>query len=75
MPHVVFDPKNNKITSYMQSWTRGIETVLVANSPEDALSKAIELLRNLDDKIPKKAIISKDLEHINIDLGSPNTYY
>ena len=75
IPHVVFDPKNNKITSFMQSWTRGIENIWVAYSPEDALSKAIELLRNLDDQIPKKAIISKDLEHNNIDLGPPNTYY
>ena len=45
IPHVVFDPKNNKITSYMQSWTGGIENILVARSPEDALGKAIELLR------------------------------
>ena len=75
IPHVVFDPKNNKITSYMQSWTRGIENILVAYSPEDALKKAIELLRKLDDQIPKKAIISKDLKHNNIDLSPPKTYY
>ena len=53
IPHVVIDTVNKKITSYMQSWTGGIETILVAHSPEDALNKATELLQQLDDKIPK----------------------
>ena len=53
IPHVVFDPMNNKITSCMKSWTAGIENILVAHSAEDALNKAIVLLTKLDDKIPK----------------------
>ena len=49
IPHVVFDPLNNKITSYMQSWTGGLENIQEAHSAEDALGKALELLRKLDD--------------------------
>lgn len=53
--HVVLDPVNHKITSFMQSWAAGIENILVAHSVEDALSKAIALLRNLDNEIPEAA--------------------
>ena len=53
IPHVIIDPVNKKISSYMQSWTGGIENILAAHSSEDALNKAIQLLRKLDDKIPK----------------------
>ena len=53
IPHVVIDPVNHKTTSYMKSWTVGIENILVADSPEDALNKAIGLLHKLDDKLPR----------------------
>ena len=52
IPYVVIDPVNHKITSYMKSWTGGIENILVADSPEDVLNKAIELIQKLDDKLP-----------------------
>ena len=55
IPHVVIDPVNHKITSYMKSWTGGIENILVADSSEDALNKAIGLLQKLDDKLPRVA--------------------
>ena len=55
IPHVVIDPLNHKITSYMKPWTGGIENILVADSPEDALNKAIELIQKLDDKLPRVA--------------------
>ena len=44
IPHVVLDPVNHKITSFMKSWTGGLENVIVANSSEDALNKALDLL-------------------------------
>ena len=50
---MVIDQVNHKITSYMKSWTGGIENILVADSPEDALNKAIELIQKLDDKLPR----------------------
>ena len=53
IPHVVIDPVNKKISSYMQSWTGGIDNILVAHSSEDALNKAIKLLQKLDNNIPK----------------------
>ena len=52
IPHVVIDPVNHKTTSYMKSWTGGIGNILVAESVEDALNKAIGLLQKLDDKLP-----------------------
>ena len=52
IPHVVIDPVNHKITSYMKSWTAGIENILLADSAEDALNKAIGLLQKLNDKLP-----------------------
>ena len=39
----------------MKSWTGGIENILVADSSEDALNKAIELIQKLDDKLPRVA--------------------
>ena len=53
IPHVVIDTVNKKITSYMESWTGGIENISVAYSAGDALNKAIELLRKLDNKLPR----------------------
>ena len=55
IPHVVIDPVNHKITSFTKSWTGGIENILVADSAEDALNKAIELIQKLDDKLPRVA--------------------
>ena len=48
IPHVVIDNVNKKISSYMQSWTGGIENVLVAQTPKDALDKALGLLHTID---------------------------
>ena len=45
IPHVVIDTVNHKITSYMKSWTGGLKNVVLANSGEDALQKALELLK------------------------------
>ena len=59
IPHVVLDPVNKKITSYMQSWTGGIDNILVAHSAEDAMNKAVELLKMLDDKIPTASPFTK----------------
>ena len=62
IPHVVIDPVNKKITSYMQSWTGGIENILIAHSAEDALNKASELLRKLDYKITQSLAFPKSEE-------------
>ena len=52
IPRVGIDPVNHKITSYMKFWTGVIENILVADSTENALNKAIELIQKLDDKLP-----------------------
>ena len=56
IPHVIIDPVNKKTSSYMRSWTGGIDNILMASSSHDALNKAIELLRKFDDVIPKKSL-------------------
>ncbi|MEW8544917.1 MAG: polysaccharide pyruvyl transferase family protein [Candidatus Thiodiazotropha sp.] len=63
IPHVIIDPVNHKITSYMKSWTGGIEDIVVANSSEDALDKAIGLLKKLDEKIPKTLAFRNSIEN------------
>ena len=63
IPHVIIDPVNHKITSYMKSWTGGIGNIVVANSSEDALDKAIVLLRGLEKKIPKTLAFRNSIEN------------
>ena len=46
-PHVVLDPVNSKISSYMKSWTGGLTNVIYANSSADAFDKAHVLLNSL----------------------------
>ena len=52
IPHVVMDTVNKKISSYMQSWTGGIENIEVAHSPKDALDKALDLLQKQNSRLP-----------------------
>ena len=63
IPHVVIDPVNKKISSYMQTWTGGVENIQVAESPADALNKAIQLLRKLDNTIPKSLAFKSSNEY------------
>ena len=63
IPHVVIDPVNHKLTSYMKSWTGGIENIKVTYTAEDALNKAIELLQKLDDKIPEVLTFRNSTEY------------
>ena len=61
MPHVIIDTLNRKVTSYMKSWTGRIENVIVAHSAEDALNKALYLLRKLDKELPKVLISNRSI--------------
>ena len=62
IPQVVLDPVNNKIGHYRDTWTRGLENVEVATTPQEALDKAVSLLKRLDDKIPKIVAYRDSLE-------------
>ena len=53
IPQVVLNPVNSKIGHYRDTWTRGLENVEVATTPQEALDKAVSLLKRLDDKVPK----------------------
>ena len=63
IPHVVIDPVNHKISSYMRSWTGGLDNVVITDNPDDALFKAIQLLHKLDGQIPKK-LLDNSLENL-----------
>ena len=47
IPHVILDPVNSKISSYMKSWTGGLTKVKYANSSSSAFDKALVLLKQL----------------------------
>ena len=63
IPHVVIDHSNHTITSYMKSWTGAVENIVVANSSEDALHMAIELLQKLDLRVPKALTFNNSIEN------------
>lgn len=52
IPHVIIDNKIKKISNFRNSWTAGLEIVRVATDPADAISKAIELIKQFDQKLP-----------------------
>ena len=53
IPQVVLNPVNDKIAHYRDTWTRGLENVEVATTPQEALDKAVSLLKRVNDKVPK----------------------
>lgn len=66
VPHVVLDNRNHKLFHYRDTWTAGLENVVVATTAEDALKKAVELLNKLDNTLPKVVSYRKSLEY---DIG------
>lgn len=53
IPHVYIDNKHRKISNYHNTWTAGLENVILANSSTDALVQAKNLLAKLDNGLPK----------------------
>eukprot|EP00095_Tigriopus_kingsejongensis_P005631 maker-scaffold335_size202896-snap-gene-1.26 protein:Tk05631 transcript:maker-scaffold335_size202896-snap-gene-1.26-mRNA-1 annotation:"hypothetical protein LOTGIDRAFT_173601" len=45
IPHVIVNNNYGKVLNYHRSWTRSLEFVKVANSPEEALESAMVLLK------------------------------
>ena len=62
IPQVVLNPVNSKIDHYRDTWTRGLENVEVATTSQEALDKAVSLLKRLDDKVPKIVAYRDSLE-------------
>ena len=52
IPHVYIDNKQRKISNYHNTWTAGLDNIVLANSSEDAVVKARELLIKLDKELP-----------------------
>ena len=63
IPHVVLDPVNHKISHYRDTWTAGMDNVVYATTPEDALFKALGLLKKYDEKIPKIMSFRNSIEY------------
>lgn len=63
IPHVVLDPVNHKISHYRDTWTAGMNNVVYATTPEDAVFKALGLLKKFDDKIPKILAFRNSIEY------------
>ncbi|XP_045156894.1 uncharacterized protein LOC123523243 [Mercenaria mercenaria] len=53
IPHVYIDNKQRKISNYHNTWTAGLENVILANSSLDAVAKAKQLLIKLNKDLPE----------------------
>lgn len=75
IPHVLLDNKVKKLSSYHNSWTRGVENTRLANSPREAMSMALELLQTYGEQIPPRTPwlnVSTTFQHINYSLPEMN---
>lgn len=52
IPHIYIDNKEKKISNYHNTWTASVENIVLAESAEDALVQAQNLLIKLDRALP-----------------------
>lgn len=66
IPHVILDNNYGKVFSYHISWTKSLETVRTAQTAEEAMAKAEELLTSFQGGFPKSAMTFCDFnEHLS----------
>lgn len=53
IPHVIVDNKQQKLSSYYKTWTRGLEKTKLADTPADAARLALNFLVKYGDSLPK----------------------
>ncbi|XP_060580854.1 uncharacterized protein LOC132737568 isoform X2 [Ruditapes philippinarum] len=53
IPHVFIDNKQHKLSNYHNTWTHGLENLIMATSSADAVVQAQYLLKKLDKELPK----------------------
>jgi exopolysaccharide biosynthesis predicted pyruvyltransferase EpsI len=71
IPHVLLDNTQRKLSSYHNSWTKGLENTRITNKPEEAMRLALELLEIYGDILPPRAPwldISDSMQKINFTL-------
>ncbi|XP_046567162.1 uncharacterized protein LOC124275603 [Haliotis rubra] len=61
IPHVLLDNNYHKVSSYRQTWTRGVEFVKLANTSAQALDMAMELLQKYNSTLPD--IVEYNVKH------------
>jgi exopolysaccharide biosynthesis predicted pyruvyltransferase EpsI len=53
IPHVFIDNKQHKLSNYHNTWTHGLENLIMASSSADAVVQAQYLLKKLDKELPQ----------------------
>ncbi|XP_067681570.1 uncharacterized protein [Haliotis asinina] len=61
IPHVIMDNNYQKVSSYRQTWTRGVEFVKLAKTSYQALDMAMGLLQKYNSTLPD--IVGYDIKH------------
>ena len=54
IPHVLLDNADQKLSSYHNTWTRGLRNCRLADNAEDAARLALELLEEYRDSLPPR---------------------
>ena len=54
IPHVLLDNADNKLSSYHNTWTRGLHNCRLADNVRDAARLALELLEEYRDTLPRR---------------------
>lgn len=54
IPHVLLDNADNKLSSFHNTWTRGLENARLTDSPKEAVRLALELLSTYNATLPRK---------------------
>ncbi|KAK7484431.1 hypothetical protein BaRGS_00024316 [Batillaria attramentaria] len=52
IPHVLLDNADNKLSSYYNTWTRGLANTRLTDNPQDAARLAMELLETYSESLP-----------------------
>lgn len=66
IPHVLLDNADQKLSSYHNTWTRGISKCRLADNAEDAARLAVELLEEYKDSLPKR-LTADDIDENKLD--------
>ena len=59
IPTVIVDNSIHKLTHFRDTWTKGLDKVVLAGSTEDAVAKALQLLHSYGRELPVKAPLAQ----------------
>ncbi|XP_048259418.1 uncharacterized protein LOC124127619 [Haliotis rufescens] len=64
IPHVMLDNPARKLTSFHETWTKGLTTALMAKSSEQALKLAVDILEKRNHSLPGLIAYNDVREHL-----------